>query len=67
MAWYDLVRSINKACRILNLEFTEKDMPDTIEGLVKLSRELWGREKGVDTDRWQSGSQTPPPIKGGNG
>jgi len=43
MAWIDLIRSINRAAKILGKEITEQDMPDSYEGLVRLKEDLWGQ------------------------
>lgn len=45
MAWDNLLMSINRAAKILNLDITEKDIPDSYTGLVKLNIELWNKVK----------------------
>jgi len=50
MAWIDLTRSINKACKILGVEFAEGDIPDSIEGLARLNERLWNQVKAKEKE-----------------
>lgn len=41
--WDDLIRSIMRACKILNIEFIEPDLPDNWLEIRRLHDELWRR------------------------
>lgn len=59
MAWDDLVRSINDAARILRIDVTERDMPDSYPGLVQMNKDLWGRVRAKNADR-KNRKRKPP-------
>ena len=41
--WDDLIRSIMRACKILNLELTEADLPSNWQEIRRSHDDLWGR------------------------
>lgn len=43
MAWEDLYKSARQAAKILHKEITEKDIPDDIQGMIRLQSDLWGQ------------------------
>jgi len=47
VAWNDLLKSIFRAAKILNIDITEKDIPDygNYTAMVKMNEELWARVK----------------------
>lgn len=43
MAWDDLIRSIMRACKILNIDFIETDLPRDWAEIKRLHDSLWAR------------------------
>ena len=43
--WQELIRSMNRAARILNIDLTEKDIPEYLDWYTarKIHRSLWNQ------------------------